>query len=215
MDLPMPLHFNKKTFILLFIGFIVFTLAGTLLHELGHFLTGRLLGYKGQHISYAFTSMGYKPGTLPETDEWNRDQLLFIIGGPLQTMATGTIGFLLLCLFCANSVYQKNLRIEQWLLIFLSLFWLRELFNFVCAATIAVAGAYKYTGDEFKIARQLHWNGWWFSVLLALIAFVVLVIITFRFIPVKQRFTFLTAGLTGGIAGAVLWLVLLGPVIMP
>ncbi|MDR3680530.1 MAG: hypothetical protein P4L41_11240 [Flavipsychrobacter sp.] len=215
MDLRVPPHFNKKTFVLLFIGFIVFTLAGTMLHELGHFLTGRLLGYKGQHISYAFTNMGYKPGTLPKTDEWNRDRLLFIMGGPLQTIATGTLSFLLLYLFCSDSVHRQKLKVGQWLLILLSLFWLRELFDFVCAVLMAIIGTYKYTGDEFKIALQLHWNRWLFSSVLALIAFVVLVIITFRFVPVQQRFTFLIAGLIGGIAGAVLWLVLLGPVIMP
>ncbi len=215
MDLRIPLHFNKKTFGLLFIGFIIFTVAGTILHELGHLIAGRLLGYKGQHISYAFTSMGYKTSTITNTDEWSHDELLFIIGGPLQTMVSGTIGFIVLCLFCADSVRQHVLRLWQWLLIFLSLFWLRELFNFVCAVGIAIAGTYKYTGDEFKIARQLHWDGWCFSALLALVAFVMLLTITFRFVPVQQRYTFLLAGFIGGIAGAVVWLVLLGPVVMP
>lgn len=215
MDLRIPLYFNKKTFVLLFIGFIVFTVAGTVLHELGHFFMGRLLGYKGQHISYAFASMGYKPGTSPGTDAWDHDHLLFLTGGPLQTMATGTIGFLLLCLFCNNSVQQQKLGMGQWCIAFLTLFWLRELFNFIIAIASLLRGKPNYDGDEFRIASYLHWNGWWLSGSLALVSCAILAFVVFTVIPPKQRLIFLSAGLSGGIAGALLWLVILGPKIMP
>jgi hypothetical protein len=43
----------------------------------------------------------------------------------------------------------------------------------------------------------------------------VLAIIIFKIIPSAQRLTFIVAGLTGGMAGYVLWLVVFGKCIMP
>jgi hypothetical protein len=216
MSLHIPIVIDKKLFFLLFAGFVLATVVGTVSHEYGHYLISRLLGYKGQHISYAFTTIGYNAVyTSTHFDKTKNDPLLFTIGGPLATIMVGTFGFLLLCLRYTQTTYKQKLPLQQWLLIFLALFWLRELFNFVCATTVAITGNYTPNGDEFWIAKHLNWNGWVLSGLLAFFALAVLLLITFRFIPLSQRFTFLTGGFLGGIAGAIFWLVLLGPVLMP
>lgn len=59
---------------------------------------------------------------------WNdlSNKGLFItIGGPLQTLLTGTLGLTLL-LVRRKSIYQNGLKVFDWFSVFLSLFWLRE-----------------------------------------------------------------------------------------
>jgi hypothetical protein len=49
----------------------------------------------------------------------------------------------------------------------------------------------------------------------ALIGIIILAVVIFKFIPIKQRLTFMAAGLAGGVTGFVLWLILFGKMIMP
>lgn len=44
---------------------------------------------------------------------------------------------------------------------------------------------------------------------------VILAVVIFKFIPIKQRLTFMAAGLVGGVTGFVFWLILFGKIIMP
>jgi hypothetical protein len=52
-------------------------------------------------------------------------------------------------------------------------------------------------------------------VVTGIIGVIVLVIVTFKFIPKLQLMTFILSGIIGGVAGYLLWLEWLGPVIMP
>lgn len=70
-------------------------------------------------------------------------------------------------------------------------------------------------GDEFILAKALHWNPWSIYLAAGILSAIILGLIVFKFIPLKQRLTFLLAGLAGGLAGAYIWEVLLGPRLMP
>lgn len=60
--------------------------------------------------------------------EQSSNALLVKIGGPLQTILTGTIGLLIL-LWRKYSIFINGMKPLDWLTTFLSLFWLREAFK--------------------------------------------------------------------------------------
>jgi len=233
--------FDIKLSFYLIIGFILFTIIGTVSHELGHYSVARLLGYNAS-IDYAHTSWSnnsereklyfyYKKYRneiknnidFPRKEEYDalekkltRDGLIISIGGPLQTMLTGTIGFILLYFNRKKYYNSDNLSIKQWLLIFLTLFWLRQLFNFLHGTIIyIIKGYFPSSNDEAGIALALGINKFSISIPTAIIAVFVLAIIVFKYTPIKQRLTFVVSGLIGGLLGFYIWLIALGPIVMP
>jgi len=188
-------------------AFIFFTAIGTLSHEFGHFIAARLLQHDAS-FNYGFTFYGDSVSY--------RDSFIITLCGPLQTITTGTIGFLLL-LSNKNNFYSSNkLNFRHWLFIFISLFWLREMFNFVQSIIIYfLKGHFPDGNDEVRLADALDINTLSFTLPAAIIATFILTYIVFKFIPIKQRFTFLISGLIGGLFGFYLWLYLIGPIVMP
>ncbi len=238
----LPPLFHKRLFLYLFIGFILAVVVGTLSHESGHWLAGRYLGFKEQHIAYNYTNYGIpdahwlkrdsvideyhkemisSPG-LPVKDEYHKliderehDYFLLTAGGPLQTMLTGTLGLILLLIYRRKFAIADALSPPQWLMVFLALFWLREIFDVVVAGIRLCAGRAWMEGDEFKMANYFHWPTWSIFIGTGFLSLLVLRTVVFRFVPAKQRFTFIIAGFTGGLTGAWLWLILLGPKLLP
>jgi hypothetical protein len=51
-----PMKFDLRLFVLLALGFIAFTVIGTVSHECGHYLAARCLGYKAS-LHYGSTSI--------------------------------------------------------------------------------------------------------------------------------------------------------------
>ncbi|WCM42097.1 hypothetical protein MG290_00015 [Flavobacterium sp. CBA20B-1] len=201
-----------KLLVLLIITFIVFTIIGTVSHESGHYIAAKFVGLDAL-IHYASTSIlipdDFK-GVITQSD-----QLLFTLGGPLQTIITGTLGLLLLY-FNRKKISSEKLKTAHWFYIFLSLFWLRQTFNFIIVVTkYFMNGRYPKKMDEIKIARNLDIND--FSILIptAFIGIFVTLFIIFKYIPYHQRFTFIISGLIGGSLGFYLWLVLFGKFILP
>lgn len=230
-----------KLGIYLIISFILFTIVGTVSHEIGHYAFAKLLGLDAS-INYAhtqWTDLISRPQLdqiyekysneipkgidYPEKQKYEaivskmiHDDFIITIGGPLQTMLTGTIG--LLILFSQRKKYfaTAKLDIKQWLLIFLTLFWLRQLFNFAHGIIkYIMVGHFPYTNDEATLARHLQINELSITSLTAIIAAAILYIIVFKYIPISQRLTFCTSGLIGGLLGFYIWLILLGPIAMP
>lgn len=238
----MPLLIDRKLFLWLFTGFILFTVAGTLSHEAGHYLAGKLQGRDSMRIGYAYTTHGVYTEDNRLTalyrehyedivnnrhfageQEYNRldnlvaeNNFLFTLGGPLQTMLTGTIGFVIIIACGKRFRNTQKLRPWQWLLVFLSLFWLREITNLVMMLARMAAGyTNKMRGDEFKLAQYLHWHPWSVQVACGIAAIIIAAVVVFRYIPAQQRFTFIAAALSGGICGYILWLEMLGEILMP
>lgn len=229
-----------SSLLILSITFIAFTVVGTLSHEYGHILVAKYLGYK---TKLHYGSMNYdnnlqdkidaiyfrneasilneKP--FPEKELFEKlirksfyDTLAVRIGGPVQTILTGTIGFILL-LFRRNKILQNGMKILDWSYVFLSLFWLREVFNLIMSVSSAILNGKKnyFGGDETKIAIMLEIQQGSIAIPLAFIGLCIALFVIFKIIPKEQRLVFISSGFLGGIAGFILWLRILGPIVMP
>lgn len=150
---------------------------------------------------------------------WNEKSpkgLLVTIGGPLQTIITGTIGLIIL-LRRRKTIYRNGLKIFDWLAIFLSLFWSREIFNLVASIgreIISPDGIW-FGGDELRISQRLNlWSGT-IPIILATLGLLVSAYIVFAIVPKNMRLTFILSGLVGGISGFILWMNIIGTKILP
>ena len=250
----MKISLDIKQLIFLSLGFVLFTIIGTVTHEYGHIAVAKSLGYE---TTLHYGSMNsYPQGYLNDNDVialknltkdyigikydnwpieikekaeayydildkryWNEksnDGLLITIGGPLQTILTGTIGLLIL-IWRRKTIYKNGMKIIDWLFVFLSLFWLREIFNLVTSIGgefISPNGNW-FGGDELYISQELNlWSGT-ISLILATLGIVVAIYVIFRIIPITKRLTFILSGIIGGISGFGLWMNLIGPKILP
>jgi len=236
------------------LGFVLFTIIGTISHEFGHIIVAKSLGYettlhygsmecypKGylddkdviafKNLTKDYMNIEYKswPKEVKEKVEeynnllqkryWNEKSnngLLVTIGGPLQTTLTGTFGLFIL-IWRRKYIYKNGLKSLDWLAIFLSLFWLREIFNLVTSIggeLISPNGNW-FGGDELHISKSLNlWSGT-ISLILATIGTVIAIYVIFRIIPKKTRQTFILSGFIGGIVGFILWMNIIGPKILP
>jgi ABC-type maltose transport system permease subunit len=135
-------------------------------------------------------------------------------GGPAQTLLTGCIG--LLILFYRKSKYKEYFVFLDWVGVFLALFVLREVFNFVSALFYTIVyGQSEFPGDEFRLSVYLEINQWAIPAIGMLIGLLISLYVIFRVIPLKYRFTFILAGLVGGSAGFAVWFGPLGPMLFP
>ncbi|WP_124979711.1 hypothetical protein [Nonlabens xiamenensis] len=250
----MSFTFHIKAFVLLIMGFILFTVIGTLSHEYGHILVAESLGYETQlhygsmnynpsgyssdpnviaskQLRHKYTGLSFREWSQIDLDQYriyrqeirdrfysekNNDSLFITIGGPIQTMLTGVIGLF-------NLIYRRRWKAMQawklwdWLGVFLALFWLRQVSNPTLAIfreLIAPNGVW-FGGDEAKISHQLSLPNGSVAIPLAVIGLGISCYVIFCFIPKSLRFTFIIAGLVGGISGFVGWMHILGPVILP
>ena len=138
------------------------------------------------------------------------------LGGPLQTMLTGTLGLILLILFRRRFFTSEHLSFGLWFVVFITLFWLRQTTNLVSAlVSLLFRGSVRSHGDEFYLARHFHLPSFTLLAITGLAGLAILLVVIFRFIPLKQRLTFISAGVTGGVVGFVSWLVIFGKMILP
>ena len=143
-----------------------------------------------------------------------RDTLLVSLGGPAQTIITALIGLYLLYRrkTITKTIYSKI----DWLAIFLSLFILREIFNFAgCAYKYIIYSESNFNVDEFVISRLLNLNEWIIPSVLLLLAILITTYIIFKIIPFRLRFSFIISGLIGGSLGFAIWFGFLGALILP
>ena len=237
-----PIKWQTRTFVLLFLGFVFFTVIGTLTHECGHYFVARYFGLKGGSVHYGYTKIGTNEERayfrklweqyrveiknnkyFPEKQEFeierkklSNENFYIEAGGPLETIITGTIGLLLLIIFRRKFMNSTQLNLWQWIAILVTLFWLRGSFNLAYwIGRYLITGNKTMFSDEFYLSRYLGLGPWTLSILSAVAGVLILIYIIFKIIPIHQRFSFMCAGLFGGLSGAVLWLGLVGPRIMP
>jgi hypothetical protein len=207
----MTLNFDKTLFLYLSLAFIFMTVIGTVSHEYGHYLSGKTLGFNSR-VNYGMTKLE-KNSNKSMT---RKEAFIFTLGGPIQTMLTGTLGLTLLFIYRKSFNTIEKLSLKQWILIFISLFWLRQVSNlFTWILFYFINGKYGIRGDEIKMARYLELPKGSILLTTALIGASVLLIVIFKFIPKNVRLTFIISGLFGGISGYILWLEIFGKIIMP
>ena len=237
------LEIDKKLALFLIISFIIATVIGTLSHELGHCVVAKYYGYevfvhsstmhwkdKTNDTFVEATYEKYKDSIkynthfdFPEKKRYDqistkqiKDDFWISAGGPIQTMLFGTIGFLLLFFFKKSFINIDRLSLWQWILVFTASFWLRQVANYIMwIGKYILTGKWSRGGDEIILASSLGISNWSIIAPNALIGVLLLSIVYSKFIPKPQRFTFLIAGLIGGVLGFVLWLIVLGPMLMP
>ena len=147
--------------------------------------------------------------------EYQADNFWIILGGPLQTMMTGTLALILLLVYRNNFVKNDKVHIVGWILIFLTLFWLRQVINlFMALMTYLIKGQPSLRGDEMRLANHLDINIWSIQILTGISGLFILVPVI-NLLPKKMVLTFLISGLAGGILGYYLWLVKFGQYIIP
>ena len=231
----MTIRFDKRLFIILSLAFIIATIIGTLSHEFGHYIVAKGLGYKASihygyvdygedfydsinKITYQYRKQIEKGESFPGKDQYDRfirESLWMSMGGPLQTLLTGTIGLILLFVWKRRFKAREKLNGRQWMLIFITLFWLRQTANMLVALGTFIPNRHFSYSDEVGIARNLGLPSWLLLITTGVIGIIILYIVIFKFIPKQQRKTFVLSGMMGAVAGYILWLYLLGPVLLP
>lgn len=236
----MKIAINLKALLILIIAFIIFTAIGTVMHEYGHILVAKYFGYE---TTLHYGSMNYNSELNEKLfkiynqnkaaivngnyfDQQNEYEngirtikshgLWITLGGPLQTILTGFIGLTILFIR-RNRIKTFGLKIIDWLAIFLSLFWLREVFNLVTSIgseIISPKGSF-FGGDEKHISYGLNlWEGT-IPIFLGFVGLIIALFVIFKIIPNRLRLTFILSGLIGGVTGFFLWMNILGPTLIP
>ena len=243
--------FFPKFFLIIFLAFILFTIIGTLSHELGHIAVAKYFGYE---TTLDYGSMAYSKDFSNDEDvkkikkiskeyidsdyeEWPEDVKLKVedldeiimskypynetykfqdlgiaIGGPAQTLFTSFVG--LLILFLRRNKQNNGFNMFDWLAVFMSLFALREVFNFLQAFySFMFYSQSNFSGDEFEISRLIGFNEWIVPSLTLVLGVLISCYVIFKVIPLKYRFTFILSGLCGGILGFTLWFEFLGEIL--
>lgn len=146
---------------------------------------------------------------------YEQNALWFSIGGPAQTLLTSSVGILILLL--RKTWKRKSLRWPDWLGVFLALFCLREIFNLAFSISKGILGGYGlyFGGDEANISRMMGWHYGTLSITLGLLAVGIGAWVVFGIVPRRLRVSFILAGITGGLLSYGLWMMVLGPIILP
>ncbi|WP_179018911.1 hypothetical protein [Winogradskyella forsetii] len=246
-------NFLPKFSIVIFFGFFLFTIIGTLTHEFGHIAVAKYFGYE---TILDYGSMNYFPlGFIEDKDvkeietiskeyldieyeQWPEDLKLKIkaldkiimerypykesyksnefwitIGGPVQTILTSFLG--LLILYVRRKIWMHGFKTVDWLFVFMSLFAIREVFNFINALYSSIMySESNFHGDEFRISRYLEYNEWVVPTLTMILGLLISCYVIFKVIPLKYRFTFIISGIIGGITGYAIWFGFLGELLL-
>lgn len=238
-------YLYPRLFALLTLGFILCTIIGTVTHEMGHQAVAQHYGYK-THLSYGalsyetphhneFRDRYERDKEYIESDEDSPQKADFIayraqlgrqmehnafyitLGGPVQTMLTGTLGFIILLLRRKRIFARGYLLVGEWLAVLLAYFWSRQVFNFVFSAadTCGSSACSAFASDEPRLSLAMGLPAWAFGLATCVVGGAVLLWVTFRAVPAGKRFTFILSGLAGCTLGWYIWMHWLGPQLLP
>lgn len=188
--------------------FIPFTIVGTVSHELGHVVMAQLLGYD------TILHYGYM--------EWNSEQssrlddFLIAAAGPLQTISVGCLG-LFFMLKRRKSVLKNGFQKLDWLFLFLGLFWSRAIFNLIFRFSLFVFKSEEsaFGGDEAYLSESLSLPIGTVPLAEGIVALSICLYMVFKLLPNPERRSFLVAALPGSILGFIIWMIWLGPILLP
>ena len=191
--------------------FIFLTIIGTQTHEWGHYLVAKSFNFNPilhyDKVSYTFEK---------ENAKYNQIKVLLItIAGPLETITVGFFGFFFLIKRRKNR-QLKRFNFLDWLAVFLSLFWLRQVFNFSSSLIRSViTGELRFGGDEAKISKMLNTYSGTFGIITGAIGIIISYYVIFKFLKNTDRYNLLIGGFLGSIIGYIVWFQILGKIILP
>ena len=171
----LSITFDAKLFIFLVIGFFVATVSGTMSYALGYYLIGTMQGHE-VIINYCGA---FSIDELPKS-------FLFSSSGILAPILIGIAGLIILFLRRKNFT-EARLNFSQWILVFASLFLLRQLDNFSFAVLrFLVTGNFRCRNADTYVSELLNLPSQFIQVSMVVIGIITLAIIVFRFIPKIQ-----------------------------
>jgi len=134
---------------------------------------------------------------------------LVSLGGPIQTILTSFLGLLVLGFRASKN--KTTFQFLDWIAVFLALFILREVFNFITTIiNVLFFNKSNFYGDEFKISRYLEYNQWFIPIMAFVLGLAISLYVIFKIIPFKYRFPFIVSGFVGGCLGFAIWFGFLG-----
>lgn len=234
----MKISLLKKEVVYFSLCFVFLTIFGTVSHEYGHIIVAKYLGYS---TTLHYSSMEWNSKAKTETlalflenksliknrlslyqsknsnndiQKIYYDEFLIGLGGISQTILTGSTSFIALLL---RKRKNQIFDLAQWILILLSLFWLRPVFNLIKGMVLFYFKKSNslYGGDEQRISNYLNMHEGALSLMCGLIGILIAIVIFFKIVPFKYRLSFFYAALVGSFAGFVLWMYFLGPLLLP
>ena len=234
------MHFDIKYYYWFSIASFFTVMFGVLLHEGGHYLAYKKIGYnptlyfnrvtleedstflflKEQSKVYHFEISQNKPFKGDNfyyklSDKFKEDGFWPYLFGPIVTIAFGSLGFLLLLLSFRSKATNQKLNVWQWSFVFLSLFWLRQIVNVLIILFLYfIKPSLIKLGDEDYINYYLNLPYGTSNIVTLIIAMIFMSYLYFKIIPKDIRLTFLVSVFTGGVLGALIWIVWLGNVII-
>jgi hypothetical protein len=146
---------------------------------------------------------------------WRRHSYLVALGTIVFPIIIGTLGLIFLFVYKNNFKNATSLNFKKWIVVFLSLFWLRAAVDLWATMVSSVFPSFKYYSIDSRISYFMNMDKEGFPILECIMGTTVLFIVIFQFIPKQERFTFLLSGLFGGITGVYLWFYLIGKYLLP
>jgi len=149
-------------------------------------------------------------------DTKKHNPIWFRLGGPLQTLLTGTIGILWLWYHRKKIVAKTELTVKEWFAVIVAFFWSRAIINeIICIYYYIVNNEVLKDGDEAHLSLYFGLPANTVNSVTGIIGAVLLLWVTFKLVPKQQRFTFILAGIAGSALGVVIWFLWIGPVVLP
>ena len=211
----MHYSFNSRDIKIALKTALLFLLLGpfiTLVHESGHWILAYFFGFDPV---LHFGSVSYE--NLQESQPYSvklKQKLHFaVMGGPLQNMFLGSIGFFLFLKMVSTEKLSYPLKPKAWLLIFISLLWARQ----IVIAFYGVLSLFldiELKGDEARLAEYWGLPAWAVFLPTGIVGSIIGLTILFYF-PKNFRIHFIVGGGLGSIVGMGLWYRVLGPVLLP
>lgn len=186
--------------------FFLLVIVGTLLHECGHILPAKLLGFT---TKLHYDSMTWSKNGIDGEHFSVTYRFIIILSGVLQTILTGTFGF-----FLATKYKGKIF----WIGTYLTFFWSREIANLLMQignGLLNDSAMFTGNGDEVLLSKILGLPTGFFSILLGCIGFFLCTYIVFEKMPKNYRLPFILSGVFGTSLGTFVWFFKIGMHILP
>lgn len=215
-------HFNIKQFIYFSLLVMVTAILGIIIHELGHYISGKLMGFTPTlhygNVTFEndnfFQHIDYHKMNDKLYNEIQAVKIIWSVWGPLTNIIIGLIGFIIIIIYNKRKT-MREINLINLISLLISLLLLRQIINYLIIFTFQLVYQKHPFSDELIVDNLFKLPTDTTLLITAIISVLIFSIILFYFVPKIQRLTFLCSVGVGGFVGSVLWLFILGPIILP